>query len=60
MNNIELINILEPAGRRRPDLYEDILVPVLQVVPSGKEEKPGGFPNFLKEEERRSIMKKRR
>ena len=51
MNNLEPINILEPGGTRRPDLYEDIPVPVLQ-VPSGEEGEPGGFPNFLKEEEK--------
>ena len=41
---------MEPGWRRRPDLYADIRVPVLQ-VPAGKEGEPGGLPNFLKEEE---------
>ena len=51
MNNIEAIIILEPGGRRRPDLYADIPVPVLQVS-AGKEGEPGGLPIFLKEEEK--------
>ena len=51
MNNLDPINILEPGGRRRPDLYEDIPVPFLQ-VPSDEEGDSGGFPNFLKEEEK--------
>ena len=51
MNNLEPITILEPGGRRRPDLYADIQVPVLQ-VPAGKEGEPGGFPKFRKEEEK--------
>ena len=50
MNNLEPINILEPEGRRRPDLHADIPVPVLQ-VPAGDEDASGGLPNFLKEEE---------
>jgi hypothetical protein len=44
VNNLEPIIILEPGKRRRPDLYADIPVPVLQ-VPAGEEEEPGGFPN---------------
>ena len=66
MNNLEPRIILEPGGRRRPDLYVDIPVPVLQ-VPAGKEGEPGGFPNFLKEEEKEEyneekemMMRKRR
>ena len=51
MNTTELINILEPGLKRRPYLYADIPVPVLQ-VPAGKEGKPGGFSNFWKEEEK--------
>ena len=51
MNNLEPIDILEPGGRRRPDLYADIPVSVLQ-VPAGEEGEPGGLPNFLKEEEK--------
>jgi hypothetical protein len=51
VNNLEPITILEPGGRRRPDLYADIQVPVLQ-VPAGKEGEPGGFPKFRKEEEK--------
>ena len=51
MKNLEPINILKPGGRRRPDLYADIPVSVLP-VPAGKEEEPGGLPNFLKEEEK--------
>ena len=62
MNNLEPIIILEPGGRR-PDLYADIPVPVLQ-VPSGKEGKPGGLPNFRKEEEKEqynlNVMGKRK
>ena len=50
---------MEPVGRRRPDLYADIPVSVLQ-VPAGKEGEPGGLPNFLKEEKRMSLMRKRR
>ena len=50
MNNLKPVNILEPGGRRRPDLYADIPVPVLQ-VPAGEEGEHGGFQNFLKEEE---------
>ena len=42
---------MELGGRRRPDLYADIPVPVLQ-VPGGEEGEPGGLPNFLKEEEK--------
>ena len=42
---------MEPGGRRRPDLYADNSVPVLQ-VPLGEEGEPGGLPNFLKEEEK--------
>ena len=51
MKNLEPIITLEPGWRRRPDLYANIPVPVLQ-VPTGKEGEPGGFPNFLKEEEK--------
>ena len=43
---------MEPGGRRRPDLYADIPVSVLQVL-AGKEGEPGGLPHFLKEEKRR-------
>ena len=42
---------MKPGGWRRPDLYADIQVLVLQ-VPAGKKGEPGGFPNFLKEEEK--------
>ena len=66
MNNLESIIILEPGGRKRPDLYADIPVPVLQ-VPAGKEGEPGSFPNLLKEEENKEyneekemMMRKRR
>ena len=51
MNNLEPIDILEPGGRRRPDLYADNPLPVLQ-FPAGKEGEPGGLPNLLKEEEK--------
>ena len=51
VNYLQLIIILEPGGRRRPDLYADIPVSVLQ-VPAGEEGEPGGLPNFLKEEEK--------
>ena len=50
---------MEPGGRRKPDLYADIPVSVLQ-VPAGKEGEPGGLPNFVKEEKRRSLMRIRR
>ena len=36
---------------RRPGLYADIPVPVLQ-VPAGVEEGPGGLPNLLKVKEK--------
>ena len=42
---------MEPGGRRRPGLYADIPVPVLQ-VPEGEEGVPGGLPNLLKEVEK--------
>jgi hypothetical protein len=51
VNNLEPKIILEPGGRRRPDLYADIPVPVLQ-GPAGEEGEPGGVPNFLKEKEK--------
>ena len=51
MNNFKPVIILEPWGRRRPGLYADIPVPVLQ-VPAGEEGGPGGLPNLLKEEEK--------
>ena len=51
MNNVKPVIILEPRGRRRPGLYADIPVPVLQ-VPSEEEGGPGGPPNLLKEEEK--------
>ena len=40
---------MEPGGRRRPGLYADILVPVLQ-VPKGGEAGPGGLLKILKNE----------
>ena len=42
---------MESGGRGTPDLYADIPVPVLQ-VPACEEGEPGGFPIFLKEEEK--------
>ena len=51
VNKYTLVNILEPEGKRRPDLYADIPVPFLK-VPAGEEEGPGGLPNILKEEEK--------
>ena len=51
MNNLKLVFILEPVGRRRSGLYADIPVPVLH-VPAGEEGGPGGLPNLLKEEEK--------
>ena len=42
---------MEPGGRRRPGLYADIPVPVLQ-VPAGEEGGPRGLSNLLKEEEK--------
>ena len=50
---------MEPGGRRRPYLYADIPVPVLQ-VPAGEEGEPGGFPNFLKEEEKEEYNEEKR
>ena len=41
MNNLEPIIILDPGGSRRPDMYVDISVPVLQ-VPAGEEGEGGG------------------
>ena len=43
--------ILENRGRRRPGLYVDIPVPVLQ-VPAGEEGGPAGLLNLLKVEEK--------
>ena len=40
-------------------MYAYIAVSVQQ-VPAGKVGEPGGLPNFLKEEKRRSLMIKRR
>ena len=51
MNNVKLVIILEPWSWRRPGLYADIPVPVLQ-VPAGEEGGPRCFPNLLKEEEK--------
>ena len=51
MNNLKTFVHLEPGGRRRPDLYADNPLPVLQ-VPAGEEGEPGGLINFLKEEEK--------
>ena len=42
---------MEPGGRRRPGLYADIPVPVLQ-VPEGEEGVPGGLTNLPKEAEK--------
>ena len=52
MNNLEPIINLEPGGRKRPDLYADIQVTVLQ-VPAGEEAEPGVIPNLLKEEKKK-------
>ena len=52
MNNLEPIIILEPGGRKIPDLYADIPVPAVPAVPASEEGEPWGFPNFLKEEEK--------
>ena len=43
--------ILEPGGRRRPGVYEDITLPVLQ-VPAGEEGWPAGLLNLLQGEEK--------
>ena len=51
MNNFEPVIILEYGGRRRPGLYADIPVPVLQ-VPAGAKWGPGDLPNILKGEEK--------
>ena len=58
MNNLESIIILEPLGRRRPDLYPNISVPVLQ-VPAGKEGEPRDLLNFLKEEKKEEYSEKK-
>ena len=50
MNNLKPVIILKSLGRRRPGLYADIQVPVLQ-VPAGEEGEHGGLPNLLKEKE---------
>ena len=42
---------MKPGGRRRPDLYANIPLPVLQ-VPAGDEGGPGCLPYLLKEEEK--------
>ena len=49
MNNFKPGNILEPwdGRRRRPDMYTDIPVTVLQ-VPVGEEGGNGGLPSLLK------------
>ena len=67
MNNFKPVIILEPWGRRRPGLYADIPVPVLQ-VPAGEEGGPGGLPDLMKyrekkedgEEKRKMMMTRRR
>ena len=66
VNNLEPKFILKPGGRRRPDMYADIPVPVLQ-GPADEEGEPGGVPKFLKEEEKEEyneekemMMRKRR
>ena len=43
---------MEPGGRRRPGLYADIPVPVLQ-VPAGEEGGTGCLLNLLKEVEKK-------
>ena len=43
---------MERGGRRKPGLYADILVPVLQVL-TREEGAPGGLPNLLKEDEKK-------
>ena len=42
---------MEPGGKRRPGLYADIPVPVIQ-IPAEEEGGPGCLPNLLKEEEK--------
>ena len=51
VNNFKPVIILELGGSRRPGLYADITVPVLQVL-AREEGGPGGIPNLLKEEEK--------
>ena len=46
VNHFKPIIILASGGRRRPGLYADIPVPVLQ-VPVGEEGGTGGLPNLL-------------
>ena len=59
MNHVKPVIVLEPRGRRRPDLYADIPVPVLQ-VPVGEEGWPGGLPNLLKEEENEEVEEEKK
>ena len=44
--------------RRRPDLYTDIPVPVLQ-VPAGEDVGPGGLPNLMKQWEQERMGRRR-
>ena len=46
MSYFKAVKLLELGGRRRPVLYADISVPVLQ-VPAGEAGGPGGLPNLL-------------
>ena len=53
MNNFKPVIILEPWERRRPGLYEDIPVPVLQ-FPAVEEGGPGGQKEGGKDEEEKN------
>ena len=59
MNDFKTVIIFETWWRKRPGLYADIPVPVLQ-VPAGEEGGPGGFPKLLKEEEQEKDEEKKK
>ena len=51
VNIFKPVSILEPWVRRRPGLYAEIPVPVIQ-DPRGEEGGPRGFSKLLKEDEK--------
>ena len=59
MKSFKHVIILEPWGRRRPGLYAEIPVPVLQ-VPDGEEGGPGGHANLLEEKEKEEDDKEKK
>ena len=56
LNNFKPVIILKLGGRRRPGLYADIQLPILQ-VPAGEEGGTGGLPKLLKEDEKKEDEK---